>query len=58
MKMTIAIAMTFTSVMWQYNIFPCIKLEKDQQIIYDETINYNNSCLLKVDITSLVSLIN
>ena len=50
--------MTLTSVLWQDNIPPCLELKKNQQNLYDGTISYNSSCLLKVDISASVSLIN
>ena len=49
--------MNHSGLVWEDNIFECVQLEKDQIILYDRAIDNENSCLLKVAITPIVSLL-
>lgn len=50
--------MNFPSLTWQDDVLKCFELKKNQQNFYGEIIDNNNSCLLKVDVSTQVSLIN
>ena len=50
--------MNLSGLVWEEKIFPCIELKKDQIISYNEAIDNDNSCSLKLLVARMVSLIN
>ena len=50
--------MNLSGLVWKEKIFPCFELKKDQIISYNEAIDNENLCSLKLVVVQLVSLIN